>query len=87
MNLKEGEKYEAIESKMDLSDKWIISRNSKIIDEYKKLMDNYMLSEALDTVYGFVWDEFCDWYLEISKMYINTELKSHKMGLNIKVFE
>ncbi|MGC8728658.1 MAG: valine--tRNA ligase [Elusimicrobiales bacterium] len=87
MNLKEGEKYEAIESKMDLSDKWIISRNSKIIDEYKKLMDNYMLSEALDTVYGFVWDEFCDWYLEISKMYINTELKSHKMGLIIKVFE
>lgn len=46
-----------------------------------------MLSEALDTVYGFVWDEFCDWYLEISKMYINTELKSHKMGLIIKVFE
>lgn len=83
----ELERYVIDERKMDLSDRWIITRVREVFIEYKKLMDNYLLSEALDLVYGFSWDEFCDWYLEISKIYLESELKGHKMGVILYVFE
>jgi valyl-tRNA synthetase len=73
--------------KLDLSDRWILHRYNEIVKEYKKLMDDYLLPEAIDKVYGFVWDEFCDWYLEFSKPYLNDEkTKENKLALIIDIF-
>ncbi len=86
LNLEDNKEYNYDETKFDLTDKWIITRLSVVIDEYKKLMDEYMFSEALDKVYGFVWDEFCDWYVEVSKMYLKTKLNDHKIAILLNVF-
>ena len=50
-----------------VEDKWILSRLNTIISEIKTNMDNYDLGVALDKVYSFIWNEFCDWYIEIVK--------------------
>jgi valyl-tRNA synthetase len=79
--------YTIDESKLDLSDKWIITRVNDVFDNYRKMMDDYLLSEALDLVYGFSWDEFCDWYIEIAKFYSNSPLKDNKMAVVLSVYE
>ncbi|MBR3720674.1 MAG: valine--tRNA ligase, partial [Clostridia bacterium] len=48
-------------------DKWILSRLNNLISEIKANMDNYDLGVALDKIYSFIWNEFCDWYIEIVK--------------------
>ena len=48
-------------------DKWILSKLNNLISEVKINMDNYDLGVALDKIYGFIWNEFCDWYIEIVK--------------------
>jgi valyl-tRNA synthetase len=83
----EEKSYVIDESKLDISDKWIITRVNDVLDDYRKLMDEYLLSEALDLVYGFSWDEFCDWYIEITKFYSNSPLKDNKMAVVLYVYE
>ena len=50
-----------------VEDKWILSKLNTLIAEIKVNMDNYDLGVALDKIYGFIWNEFCDWYIEIVK--------------------
>ncbi|MCF7831156.1 class I tRNA ligase family protein [Candidatus Gracilibacteria bacterium] len=50
-----------------LADKWIASRFTKISKEIKNHLDKYEISMAGDKIYHFVWDDFCDWYIEESK--------------------
>ncbi len=62
--------------KFNLSDAWIISRLEKIIGRVEASLQNYRFNEAAFTVYNFLWHEFCDWYVEISKIYL--EEKGHR---------
>ena len=48
-------------------DKWIISKLNKLIKETTDNMENYELGIAVSKVYDFIWDEFCDWYIEMVK--------------------
>lgn len=89
MNLKEEELYSLNNINydlIDLSDRWIIYEFLSVLSDYKKLMDNYLISEALDKVYGFVWDKFCDWYIEITKMYLNTDKRVLKLSIALEIF-
>ena len=52
---------------LKLEDKWILSKLNTLILEIKVNMDNYDLGVALDKIYSFIWNEFCDWYIEIVK--------------------
>jgi len=47
--------------------RWIFSRLHKTIAQVNKAMENYELADAAKAIYNFVWDEFCDWFVEISK--------------------
>jgi len=47
--------------------RWILSRLHKTIAQVNEAMDNYELADAAKAIYNFVWDEFCDWFVEISK--------------------
>ena len=52
---------------MEIEDKWILSKLNTLAKEIKINMENYDLGVALDKIEGFIWNEFCDWYIEIVK--------------------
>ena len=52
---------------LQIEDKWIISKLNTLAKEIAVNMDNYDLGVAIDKIYTFIWNEFCDWYIEIVK--------------------
>ncbi|MBI4564393.1 MAG: class I tRNA ligase family protein, partial [Planctomycetes bacterium] len=50
-----------------VEDRWILSRLNRVIQAVTKALEAYEFSRAADVLYGFVWDEFCDWYIEFAK--------------------
>ena len=52
---------------LKLEDKWILNKLDKLINDVTNNINNYELGIALDNIYGFIWNEFCDWYIEIVK--------------------
>ena len=56
-----------LENKFELADLWIISRVNEIGKEITENMDNFELGLALQKIYDFTWNEYCDWYIELSK--------------------
>jgi valyl-tRNA synthetase len=54
----------------DLSpaDRWILSRLDEVVEDVDTNLANYEFARATATLYHFVWDEFCDWYLELAKV-------------------
>ncbi|MFB3894383.1 MAG: class I tRNA ligase family protein, partial [Phycisphaerae bacterium] len=59
------------DARATLADKWILSRLAATIRDATAAIDGYRFNELADTLYHFVWDDFCDWYLEIAKGRIN----------------
>ena len=66
MNLEDYDKNNE-KTELCIEDKWILSKLNTLIAEVKVNMDNYDLGVALDKIYTFIWNEFCDWYIEIVK--------------------
>ncbi len=50
-----------------LEDRWILSRLASVRDEVTRALDEYRLNDAATTLYRFVWNDFCDWYVELAK--------------------
>ena len=66
MNLEDyDEKYDL--SKLAIEDKWILSKSNKLAKDLAVNIDNYDLGVATQKIYDFIWNEFCDWYIEIVK--------------------
>ena len=53
---------------LELCDRWILSRLQAAIGEVDENLKQYNLSQAARTLYSFIWSEFCDWYIELSKI-------------------
>ena len=68
MNLEKAEGKAASEADLTLADRWILSRVNTLAKEVTENMDKYELGIALQKVYDFIWEEFCDWYIEIVKV-------------------
>ena len=70
-------------SKFDLSDSWIFDRLNHTVSEVIRLFDDYQFGEAGRELYNFIWNDFCDWYIEMAKVALNgadTELKTRKQN-------
>ncbi len=64
----EGKKISPIsECKLNSADKWIISKLNKTIKDVTVNMEKYEMGIALSNLYDFVWNDFCDWYIEFTK--------------------
>ena len=53
--------------KLELEDKWILSKLNRVIPEITDNMDRYELGVAAQKIYDFIWDDYCDWYIELTK--------------------
>ena len=62
-----------VQQDLSIEDKWIINKLNKLIAEVTKNIENYDLGIALDNIYAFTRDEFCDWYIEMCKSRIYSE--------------
>lgn len=56
---------------INITDKWILSRWQITKQQYVEHFENYRFDLAAQTIYEFTWNEYCDWYLELSKPYLN----------------
>ena len=59
--------------KLELEDKWILSKLNTLIREVTDNMDAFELGVASAKVYDFIWDDYCDWYIELTKARLNGE--------------
>ncbi len=61
---------------LSLADKWMLNKLNKTIKEVRKNMDTYDFHNVGNTLYNFIWDNFCDWYIELSKSDMSNTNKS-----------
>lgn len=66
MNLEDFSETDSLE--LELADQWIISRFNTVAKEVNENIEKYELGEAGRKIYEFIWNEFCDWYIEIAKI-------------------
>ena len=68
MNLEGFDKsFKPAEEDYTLSDKWILSRYARTVRDVTENLDKFELGEAGRMIYEFIWNEFCDWYIELTK--------------------
>ena len=63
-----GASVRELPSSPSVADRWILSRLSSVVTEVDAHFENYEFAKACETLYHFAWDEFCDWYVELSKV-------------------
>ena len=61
---------------LSLADKWILTKSNNLIKNIRKHMDNYEFNVVGSELYSFIWDDFCDWYIELAKINMNNTTKS-----------
>ncbi len=67
MNLEDQKVAEADPAALTAADRWILSRVNRLAKEVTSNMDSFELGIAVQKIYDFIWDEFCDWYIEMVK--------------------
>lgn len=65
-----------------LEDKWILNKFDKLVVDVTKNIENYDLGIALDKIYSFIWNEYCDWYIEMVKPRIYSEDENIKVPVS-----
>ena len=78
MNLSGDEKAPYIPENLAIEDKWIISLYNKLVRDVTESLDKFELGLAVQKLYDFIWDIFCDWYIELAKIRLNGEDKEAK---------
>jgi valyl-tRNA synthetase len=63
-------------SQLALHDRWILSRLNRTARDVHQAIENYQFHEAVQTLYHFFWDDFCDWYIELTKAEVTAETQS-----------
>ena len=69
MNMEDGEEPKFL--MLTSADKWILSKVNTLAKEVQESLSKYDLGLAAQKVYDFIWDEYCDWYIEMVKPRLN----------------
>jgi valyl-tRNA synthetase len=78
------------DSHIDFADEWIISRFNETMAEFNNAMDSFEINNATKIIYSFVWNDFCDWYVEMIKNKLygdDEEIKSAVLSRALSIFE
>ncbi|BBK27996.1 valine--tRNA ligase [Staphylococcus arlettae] len=80
MNIGEDFTVEQVDlsGNLSLADKWILTRLNETIENVTHLSEKYEFGEVGRALYSFIWDDFCDWYIEMSKIPMNGDDESQK---------
>lgn len=80
MNM-DGLTYDQIDlsGEKSLADQWILTRLNTTIDDVTRLSDKYEFGEAGRVLYHFIWEDFCNWYIEMAKLPLNGENEAAKL--------
>ena len=85
MNMDEDEEADpsVLPEGLEPADKWILSKFNKTVRDVTENMEKYELGVAVQKVHDFIWDEFCDWYIEMVKprLYETEDQQSHMAAL------
>ncbi len=72
MNLPDSEPAPYIPENLSIEDKWIISKFNKLVKDVTDNLEKFELGLAVAKLYDFIWDVFCDWYIELAKIKLNS---------------
>lgn len=67
---------------LKIEDRWILNKLDNLIETVTKNIEDYDLGIALDNIYSFIWNEFCDWYIEMVKPRLYSENKDEKIAIS-----
>ena len=67
MNLPDGFTADELPAQMNIEDKWIVSKFNTLAKEIEENLTNFDLGVAVAKLYDFIWDVYCDWYIELTK--------------------
>jgi len=74
-----GYSLEALpEGSLDLADRWVLASFTATVKRFHQHMEVYNVAAAADELYGFLWDDFCDWYVELAKIRLEDKSADHK---------
>ena len=73
-------------SKLELEDKWIIHEYNELVREVTENLEKYELGVAASKLYDFIWDKFCDWYIELVKPRFSQDNDSNLVAQNTLVY-
>lgn len=76
-----------VDEELSLHDRWMVSRLQHTLNEVNEDIDRYRLNEALLKIYGLVWDDFCDWYIELIKPAPEQTMDARTAGRALVIFE
>ena len=79
MNIDEGDDldFSTVEN-LALEDKWILKRLNNVIEEVTKNLEKYEIGLAASRIEDFIWEEYCDWYIEFAKLRLNGNDEAEK---------
>ena len=80
MNLKIDEPGLPAMEDLELEDKWVLSKLNTLIREVTANLDAYEIGVASSKVYAFIWDTYCDWYIELTKTRLYSENETSKLA-------
>ncbi|PIU56560.1 MAG: valine--tRNA ligase, partial [Chloroflexi bacterium CG07_land_8_20_14_0_80_45_17] len=70
-----------------VEDRWICSRLNRLISNVTQLMGDFQFGEAAQQIYDFIWSKFCDWYIEIAKIRLRTQLPPSPLPFLVNTLE
>ena len=79
MNLTIDKIEEPDKSKLAVEDKWILTKLEECVKSVNTNLDKYELGVALSSIYDFLWDYYCDWYIELTKTSVSSEDKERSL--------
>ena len=86
MNLPDDEPSAYIPKDLSMEDKWVLSKFNRLAKEVTENLDKFEIGIAVSKLYDFIWDVYCDWYIEICKVRLNAQDDKAKTARGVLVY-